>query len=190
MNEAIATLTRHKLDADAFERMGTAGILPEDARVELIDGSIIDMAPIGQLHAAIVGAMTRALFRACGDRAIVWVQSALWLDDHNVVRPDFTVLRLRADQYMAPPRPGPADALLVVEVAHSSQHYDRRVKLPLYAAGGIPEYWILDTQAQVLDAYRHPEGGRYAEPEPHRSGDRVALAAMPEIVVSLDFPFG
>ncbi len=188
MDDAIMP-TRHKLDVDAYHRMADAGILGEDDRVELIDGEIIDMAPIGQGHAATVNGLNRALVMACGTRAIVSVQNPVRLDRLNEPQPDFAVLRPRADFYAKGKRPGPRDVLLLVEVAHSSLRFDQTVKLPLYARAGIPELWIVDLHRRALDAYRRPTGGEYAEVATHRPGDQLALAAAPDLIVTLSLAF-
>jgi len=185
MDDAAVMPARHKLDTQAYGRMVDAGILGKQDRVELIDGEILDMAPIGRSHGSLVAALNQALVLACHGRAIVFTQSSLWLDHWNVPQPDFAVLRFRSDFYATGSRPGPADTLLVVEVADSSLRYDREVKLPLYAGAGIPEYWIVDLQQRVVDAYWQPEGGRYAGTATRRGGDQVALSAAPDIVVTI-----
>ena len=189
-DDAGEVMVRHKLDVDAYYRMAEAGILGEDDRVELIDGELIDMMPIGQGHAAVVNGLTRALVMACGDRAIVSVQNPVRLDRRNEPQPDFAVFRPRADFYAGGERPGPADTLLLVEVADSSLRFDRRVKLPLYARMGIGEVWIVDLKGRALDAHRRPADGGYGEVATHRPGERLALALAPEIVVRLDLMFG
>lgn len=176
MDDAAVTPARHKLDMRDYERMVDAGILGKQDRVELIGGEILDMAPIGQSQGSLVAALNQALVLACHVRAIVFTQGFLWLDHWNVPQPDL---------YAMGSRPGPPDAFLVVEVADSSLRYDREVKLPLYAGAGIPEYWIVDVQRRVVDAYRRPESGSYAEKATHRGGDQVALAAVPDIVVTV-----
>ena len=186
MDDAADVLTQHKLDVDDYYRMAGAGILGEDDRVELIDGRIIDMAPIGQGHVASVNGLTRALVIGCGEKAIVSVQNPARLDRLNVPRPDFAVFRPRADFYAAGEPPGPADVLLLVEVADSSLRYDRTVKLPLYARAGIAEVWIVDLKRRVLHAHRRPTDGEYAEITTHHPGDHLALAAAPDITVRLD----
>lgn len=185
MDDAAVMPARHKLDVHDYERMVLVGILGEQDRVELIRGEILDMAPIGQGHEGTVNALTQALVLACQGRAIVSVQNSLRLDRWSVPQPDFAVFRYRADFYLEGTRPTPADALLLVEVADSSLRYDRDVKLPLYAGVGIPEYWIVDLQQRVVDAYRRPEAGRSAESATHRGGDQVELAAAPDIVVTI-----
>ena len=188
MDDAGVVLTRHKLDVDDFYRMADAGILDPKARVELIDGELIDMAPIGNDHAATVSGLTLALVRACGDLAIVSPQNPVRLDRLNEPQPDFAILRPRADRYRTG-HPGPADVLLLVEVADSSLRFDRTVKLPLYAKAGIPELWIVDLKRRVMDAYRRPLGDGYSERTTYRAGETLALSMAPEIRVTLDRVF-
>lgn len=187
MDDAV-TLTRHKLDVDEYYRMAEAGILDEDDRVELIDGEIIDMMPIGPGHSFIVNGLTKALVMACGDEAIVSVRNPVRFDRFNEPEPDFAVLRPRADNYRES-HPGPADVLLLVEVADSSLRYDRRIKLPLYAEAGIVEYWLVDLKAGRVEVFRNPEGGAYLDASVHGRGERLALAAAPGVVVALDQVF-
>jgi Uma2 family endonuclease len=170
---------------DDYHRMGEAGILHEDDRVELIDGELIERAPIGQGHAATVNRLTRALVMAFGERAIVSVRNPVRLDRSNEPQPDFAVFRPRADFYETGERPGPSDTLLVVEVADSSLRYDRAVKLPLYARAGIGEVWIVDLHRRVVDVHLMPAGDGYATIETHAPDDTATLALAPEIAVAL-----
>ena len=190
MDDAIAVPTRHKLDVDEYYQIAEAGVLGEDDRVELINGEIIDMAPIGQGHVATVNGLNQALVLACVNKALVSVQNPVRLDRLNEPQPDFAVFRHRPDFYATGDRPGPADVLLLVEVADSSLRYDRTVKLPLYARAGIPEVWIVDLKRRVLHAHRRPTDGEYAEITTHHPGDRLALAAAPDIAVRLDLALG
>jgi Uma2 family endonuclease len=180
---------RHRLDVAAYQLMAEAGIFGHDDRIELIDGDLIDMAPIGQGHAAMVGGLAEALFIACAGRAIVWPQNPIRLDRSSEPQPDLAVLRRRADFY-AGGAPGPADVLLLVEVADSSLRFDREVKLPLYARAGIAEVWIIDLKRRAIDVHRGPSGDVYREISTHDAGDQIALACAPEIVVALDLVFG
>ena len=190
MDEAAFAPTRRKLDVNEYCRMAEAGILGKEDRVELIDGSLIDMAPIGQDHEATVNGLTEALVMACARRAIVSTQNSIRLDRWNAPQPDLAVLRRRADFYATGERPGPADVLLLVEVANSSLRFDRTVKLPLYARAGIAELWIVDMKRRVLEAHRNPAGDSYRETDTHQPGDQLALLLAPEIVVRLDLMFG
>lgn len=190
MNHAVVAPARHRLTVEDYHRMAEAGIFALADRIELIDGDLIDMAPIGQGHAAMVSGLNRALVMACGDRAIVSPQNPVRLDRSSEPQPDFAVLRPRADFYATGAPPGPSDVWLLVEVADSSLQFDRTVKLPLYARAGIPEVWIVDLKRRRLDAYRTPLGDRYPDTSEHRSGERLALAAAPGIVVALEMAFG
>jgi Uma2 family endonuclease len=176
---------RHKLTVDDYYRMAEAGILGEDDHVELIDGEIIDMAPIGQGHAATVNKLNRALVMAFGELAIVSVQNPVRLNQFNEPQPDFVVFRPRADFYAAGERPGPADTLLVIEVADSSLRYDRSVKLPLYARTGIPEVWIVDLRRRQVYVHRSPSSDGYMTLTTHGPDDVVALSQTPEISVAM-----
>ena len=189
MDDAGDLLIRHKLTVDEYYRMADAGILGESDRVELINGEIIDMAPSGIGHASVVGRITRALGLACGDQALVWVQNPLSLDAFNEPQPDFAILKPRADFY-ATGHPGPADVLLLVEVADSSLRYDRTVKLPLYASAGIAEVWIADLQRRALIAYRLPAGGAYTHETIYRTGETLRLAALPDVAVQVEALIG
>lgn len=150
--------SRHLITVDAFHRMGETGILGPADRVELIDGEIIDMSPIGALHAAIVAQLAMMFSQKLGPKAVVWCQNPLRLDDVSEPEPDLVILRPRADFY-ATAHPGPADALLVIEVADTSLAYDLGVKVPLYARHGIPEVWVIDAATRRTRVFREPVAG-------------------------------
>jgi Uma2 family endonuclease len=121
---------RHLISADVFQRMGESGILGPADRVELIAGEIFDMSPIGALHAAIVARLASYFSQTVAGVAFVWCQDPLRLDDFSAPEPDIAVLRPRADFYTTA-HPGPADVLLVIEVADTSLAYDLGTKVPL-----------------------------------------------------------
>lgn len=186
MNEiALREPTRHKLTVDDFSRMAEAGIFGRDERIELIDGGLVDMAPIGDDRAGAVVELSHLLFAAVGDRAAVSVQNPLRLDTLSEPQPDFVVFRRRFGNFRDGGRPGAADALLVIEVADSSLRYDREVKLPLYARAGIPEVWLLDLQQRVLEAHRDPAGDAYSTVLHFHNDDEISLVAAPRITVRL-----
>lgn len=153
---------KHRLSVDAYHRMGETGVLPPDARTELIDGEILDMAPIGSRHASVVNRLTGILVRAVGQRAIVQVQGPVRLGDLSEPEPDFALLEPRADFYRDA-LPGAADILLLIEVADTTLRFDRSVKAPLYARHAIPELWVIDLENALLHFYRQPKGGAYAD---------------------------
>jgi Uma2 family endonuclease len=155
-------VSRHRLTVADFRRMGEVGILGPDDRVELIAGEIIDMSPIGSLHAALVDRVAGVFHQRCVSQAIVRVQNPLVLDDTNQPQPDIVVVQSRTDFYAAA-HPGPADALLVIEVADTTLSFDLDVKVPLYAAAGVPEVWVIEAASRRTHVFRRPDGGRYAE---------------------------
>jgi Uma2 family endonuclease len=163
----------YRFTAEDFHRMAQAGILGEDDRVELIEGQVVEMPPIGSPHAGTVNYLTAAFVRGLGDRAVVSPQHPVRLSDLSEPQPDVAILRPRVDSYRDS-HPRPEDVLLLVEVADTSVEFDRTVKLPLYARVGIPEYWLVDLQRGVLEVYRSPEGDRYAEVQELAAGARVA----------------
>jgi len=186
MDNAAPAPARHRLTVHDYHRMADAGIFSEDDRIELIDGDLIDMAPIGSEHAAVVNRLAEAFFMACAGRAIVSIQNPVRLDQSSEPQPDLAILRRRADFYATGGHPGPADILLLVEVADSSLRFDRTVKLPLYARAGIAELWVVDLKRRAVDAYREPAGNEYGETTTHQPGEKAALVLAPEIEVMFD----
>lgn len=176
---------RHRLTVKDFHRMGEAGILSEEARVELIEGEIVDMPPIGSGHAGEVRILNHLLTRAVGDAAIVDVQDPVVLGEHSEPQPDLMLLRPRDDFYTRS-HPRPEDVLLLIEVADTSAHYDRTVKIPLYAQHGIPEVWLLDLPQKCLEVHRapRPEGAAYQQVERYFEGT-VSPALLPNVVVNV-----
>ena len=150
---------RRLLTVDEYHRMGEVGILTEDDRVELIEGELVAMAPIGSEHIAASNSLNRLLVLAVGDRGIVSVGNPVRLNRHSEPQPDFSVLKPRDDYRKMLPRP--EDTLLAVEVANTSLDYDRKVKLALYARSGIPEVWIVNLAANEVEVYRSPVADNY-----------------------------
>jgi Uma2 family endonuclease len=175
---------RHRYTVADYRRMGEAGILAHDARVELIDGEIIDMVPPGDPHAGTVDQLALAFGSALAGLAQVRVQNPLYLDEHSEPQPDIALLRPRADFYKSR-RPRPADALLVVEVADTSLSYDRNDKIPLYARHGIPEAWLVDLQAKRLVRFRDPQGGVYTLVDEPDLGPPLGISALPDARLDL-----
>jgi Uma2 family endonuclease len=175
---------RHRLDVDAYYKMAEAGILTREDRVELIDGEIIDMNPIGSPHAAVTNRLARLLNRTVADAtALVSVQSPLRLDDFNEPEPDLMLLRPRADDYRAN-HPGAADVLVLVEISDSSLAYDRGAKLALYTQFGVPEVWIVEIAGSAVEIYRQPNDGAYEFCERKVSGT-VAPRLIPAVAIDV-----
>jgi Uma2 family endonuclease len=155
MNTAMTDhrLPRHRITVDEYHRMAELGLLNEDSRVELIEGEIIDMAPIGISHNSTVDRLNRWLVTAVGSRAIVRIQGSFRLSNITEPQPDVILLRPREDFYAAKFAAG-EDTLLVVEVSDTTFRYDRSVKVPLYARHGIPEVWVVDLENGRLHFFR------------------------------------
>ena len=188
MNASPETFRRYKLTVGEYRAMGEHGILAPDARTELIDGEIIEMNPIGVTHAGVVDQLNRLLGRVVGDDAIVRVQNPVEMPEHSMPQPDLALLRPRTDFYKRL-QPTADDTLLAIEVADSSLRYDRDVKLPLYAAHGIPEAWLIDVNAARLTVHRDPGPDGYRSvAEPVRM-DVVAVAGLNVPVVDLSTLF-
>ena len=183
---AIQTeVRRRRFTREEYRRMAEAGILHADDRVELIEGEIVHMTPIGRRHAACVAELNRLLVPAVGQRALIWPQNPIALPNETEPQPDIVLLRPRADRYLQDDA-HPDDVLLLVEVADTSQRYDRLVKLPLYARAGVPEVWIVDLPGEVIEVLRRPTPGGYALVERVGRGGSVAPAAFPDIVLLVD----
>ena len=176
----LPSMPRRRLTVDEYYRMGEAGILTRDDRVELIEGELVAMSPIGSDHSDTSNTLTRTLVMAVGDRGVVSVQTPIRLNRFNEPQPDFLVLRLRPGGYRAA-HPGPADVILAIEVSASSLRYDRGVKRALYARHGIQEFWIVDLDGRAVEVGREPSGDGYAVVE--RVGADGTLT-LPELEVS------
>jgi Uma2 family endonuclease len=157
-----------------------AGILVEDDSVELIAGEIVSQMPIGPKHSAVVKRLNQTFSRLANDRWIVSVQDPIALDDFNEPEPDVALLRPRADFYEEL-LPGPADILLLVEVADSSLAFDREEKIPLYALAQVPEVWVVNLVQKSIDVYRHPEHGEYQQLDRQIAGGSVAIPGFSEV---------
>ena len=180
----LPALKRHRISADAYLRMAEQGLLPRDARIELIDGEIIDMASIGSRHWAMVNRLDHLLKPVVEGLAITSVQSSFRLDDYSQPEPDLALFRFRADFYVDA-LPTAIDTLLVIEVAESSARYDRQIKLPLYARCGVPELWIVDLDAGLFRSYREPRGDDYLQASATAQPGVVGIAALPGVRIDL-----
>ncbi len=175
---------RHLITVDEYHRMGETGILGPDARVELIEGEIIDMPPMGPPHGAEITVLTQLLVRAVGDLAIVRCQLPILLDERSEPVPDFVLVKSRADFYSAR-HPNATDTLLIVEVSHTTLRYDRKVKVPLYARHLVPEAWIVDIGGEQIHFFRSPADGQYADVSTTRQPVSAAFSALPGVTVDL-----
>ena len=180
---------RHRLTVSDYYRMAEVGILAPDARVELIEGDIIDMSPSGIQHTATVILLSHVLFRAAGDRAFLLVQNSVRLGELSQPQPDITLLRHRDDFYRER-LPRASDILLIVEVADTSLRFDRDTKVSLYAVHGIPEMWLVDLRSRRLIRHRAPVQGTYTLVDDPDLSVPLDVSALPGIAVELQQIFG
>ena len=180
-------VTRRRFTVHDYHRMGEAGILHEDDRVELIEGEIVEMAAIGTGHFSCVNRLTRLLVMSVGDEAIVSVQNPVRLNEHTEPQPDLAVIRPR--DYVES-LPVPEDVLLLIEVSDTTLAYDRGVKLPLYARAGIGEVWIVDLPAEIIERYIGPSADGYRRVDQARRGQRLASTELPGLTPSVDAVLG
>ena len=157
--------------------MADAGLLGADDRVELVEGEIIDMAPIGSRNAACVDRLNRLFTTRLSEQVAVRVQSPVRLSDLSEPQPDLALLRHRPDFY-AGAHPGPGDVLLVVEVADTTLAWDRDVKVPLYGRAGVGEVWIVDLTAEVVDILKGPGTQGYDDIHQARRGESLQIAGI------------
>jgi Uma2 family endonuclease len=165
--------------------MAEVGILTRDDRVALIDGEIVEMSPIGAPHARCVMFLTEAFVRHLAGRAVVSAQSSLRLGEHLEPQPDLILLRPPLAQ-CGRRIPRPEDALLVVEVADTSQHRDRMITLPRYAAAGVPEVWLVDLEGGSVEVYRTPSPEGYRSSRRLGRGGDLSPAAFSDAVLAVD----
>jgi Uma2 family endonuclease len=183
-----ANLKNH-FTVSEYERMGETGMFPPDARVELIEGEIIEISPIGSRHAACVDLITEVFNEQLRRRAIIRAQNPIVLDDFSEPQPDITVLRFRDDRYRAA-HPRPADILLVVEVSDTTVHYDRHVKMPLYARVGISEALLFNLPADRLEYFSRPEMGVYQVNGILNRGERFESTNVPGLALDVGMILG
>jgi Uma2 family endonuclease len=179
---AIAALPIHRrlFTADEFHTLARVGVLHEDDRLELIEGEIVEMSPIGSSHAGNVNRLIAVLTRAFGEKVVVSVQNPIRLDPQTEPQPDISVLRPRADFY-TDSHPTAEDILLLIEVSESSVEYDRKVKVPLYAKAGILEVWLIVPETKVIEVYTNPAADGYRLIRRALPGESIALQALPDV---------
>lgn len=170
---------RHAITVEEYARMGEARVFAEHARLELMEGEIVEMAPIGSAHAAVVNILD-ALLGEIAPRVIVSVQNALVLNERSAPQPDVVLLRRRADWYYAS-HPMAGDAFLVVEVADTTLKYDLEVKRPLYAQAGIAELWVVDLDRRAIHMFLEPEEGEYSIHRILTGSDKVTVARLGDV---------
>jgi Uma2 family endonuclease len=176
---------RRRFTVDDYYRMAEAGILTETDRVELIEGEIVEMSPIGDRHAMSVNRATMIFARGLGDRVVVSVQNAAHMDRYNEPQPDVVLIRPREDFY-GTGHPNPEDVVLLIEVSDTTLRFDRNVKLPVYARNGIREVWIVDLKNDVIHVHREPKGRIYSLIETKKRTESISPQVFPDFAIKVD----
>lgn len=175
-------VVRRRFDVSDYYRMADAGILRENDRVELIEGEIIEMSPIGSRHAARVKRAAKVLGRYVGEAAIVSIQDPVRLDNHSEPLPDIALLKPRSDLYETE-HPGPADILLILEISDTSSAFDRQVKAPMYARTGITELWLELISEECIEIYTDPVDGIYRQVRLARRDESLIPQSFPQVTI-------
>lgn len=182
-----AEVERHRFTVEEYHRMGEAGIFGEDDRVELVEGEIVEMTPIGRRHADCVNRLTHLLVSFVGSAYVVSVQNPLRLGEHDEPEPDLALLKPGPELYSRG-HPGSEDAALLIEVADSSLQYDRGFKLPLYARSGVPEAWLIDLRADRIEVHSGPgsNAGGYSRIHAYGRGENLEAATIAGLGFGVD----
>ena len=175
----VFTPTRMRISIDRYQKMVAAGVLTSSDRVELIEGEILGMAPIGTRHAALTGRLVKRLLLSLGDRATVRAANPVDLGHFSEPEPDLLVLKARVDDYLHA-HPQAQDVLLLIEVAESSLAFDQGIKRALYARFGVSEYWVVDVNRQRIFAYLSPAKGTFQVSREYLINDTISPQAFPD----------
>jgi Uma2 family endonuclease len=178
---ATEELKLYRFTINDLEPMVRAGIIDQDARVELFDGALIDMPPISLEHADVVDALIEAFTGAYAGLANVRSQGPIMLGVRSQLQPDLALLSTTRDRTHLPDAD---DIFLIIEVAVSSLAFDRGLKRRLYARAGIREYWVIDVASRVVEVSREPTGDAFRVMETYAPGDTIVTALGRAVAVS------
>ena len=173
-----------KFTVAEYYRMAEAGILKPDERVELIEGEIVVMPPIGPEHADNVDEYNEVFAQYARGRFRIRIQNPVRLNDHSEPEPDVALLRRRPEGYRTA-HPTPADVLLIIEVAHSSLEYDRNVKAHIYGRSGVAETWVKNLPEDCIERFTEPGPDGYARHTVHRRGETLTPVALPDLELAV-----
>jgi Uma2 family endonuclease len=176
-----AQLLTHKFTTQQYHLMHEAGVFAEGDRLELINGEITKMSPIGRKHAACINRLVRSFTKKLGAQIVLSVQNSIRMDDNSQPQPDLAILKLRNDFYEEG-LPTPSDILLIIEVSDSTITYDRDVKMPLYAAAGIPEMWLFDVNKKAIEGYSLPSPSGYKQMRRYEANDTLEMITFPDVI--------
>lgn len=180
----MAVQTMHEFTVEEYYRMAETGVIKPDARVELLEGQIVDMMPIGPFHAGTVNKLVGLFTKPSKGRWLVSAQNPVRLNARSEPQPDLMLLKPSPDEYSSQ-HPGPTDVFLLIEVADSTIVYDRNDKLPAYGRAGIPEVWLINLPQQTIEVYREPHFAGYSSTTILRDKDRAQVQAFPDVEIEV-----
>jgi Uma2 family endonuclease len=175
---------KHRFSVKEYYRMAETGVLRPDARVELLNGEIIDMSPIGPFHGGVTNYLNQFFAAAARRRWITSVQNPVRLDDHSEPQPDLMLLKPVPDFYRKR-HPQPDDVFLLIEVSDSTLETDQAEKLPAYGRAGVAEVWIVNLNDATIEVYREPHFTGYGSKTSLRAGDKISPLAFPDAAVDV-----
>jgi Uma2 family endonuclease len=181
---AEAAIAQRLWTVDEYYRMAETGILKPDERVELIEGVVVAIPPIGPEHAGSVDRLGDLMRSLLGSTVIVRGQNPVHLKEGSEPEPDLAVVR-RRDNYYRDSHPTAMDTLLIIEIADSSLAYDRLVKGKLYAEAGIQDYWIANLVDDQIEVHRDPSPDGYRSVRIARRGDTIQPVAFPDMMLTV-----
>lgn len=186
---AVFTPTPMRITTDRYQKMVAAGVLTRHDRIELIEGEMLDRAPIGAQHAALTARLAQLFILAVCGSAIVSPGGPVNLGDFSEPQPDVTLLKYRSDYYGSG-IPEAADVLLLIEVSDSTLAFDQGDKLSLYARYSVPEYWVIDVEGKRVVTYREPTPKGYVRKLEFAAAETVSPQAFPDVKIVVLEIFG
>ena len=185
----MPVLAEHRFNVQDYYRLAETGVLRPDARLELLEGRIIERSLIGPPHGGVVNRLSRILHQLAPGHWLVTVQNPLRLGDYSEPEPDLLLLRESPTAY-GDRHPRPEDVYLLVEVSDTTLRYDREEKIPAYGRAGVPEVWIVDLNEARVEVYREPNFTGYGSRSIFEPGDTIAPQAFPSAVIQVAELFG
>jgi Uma2 family endonuclease len=179
MIAVYAPAAKH-ITIDLYQQMGEKGLLTSEDRVQLIEGEILEMPPIGSRHGSVAGRLDKWLNRAAGDAAIIRLGNPVNLGKDSQPQPDLMLLKPRRDDYVRT-HPGSEDVLLLVEVSDTMLQFDQRRKRNLYARFAIREYWVIDVNSRSITSYSDAAHGEFRCVVVHQVRDTISPRAFPQV---------
>jgi hypothetical protein len=169
---------RMRFTRQAYHQMLDVGVLNPNDRLELLDGEIMMMSPIGPNQSGLIRRLTDFFVKHLPDSIECSIQLPLAVSDHSEPEPDVALVRRRDDDYRTE-HPGPEDVVLIIEVAQSSRNIDLGIKLRLYAEAGIKEYWVVDVDHKSVIVHRQLQGAEYRDVQSFGPGSTIAPIDVP-----------